>query len=278
MSIPNYYMTLEIDSGASEEEIKQAFRRLAKKFHPDKNPGSEKTAEKKFKRIIAAYHVLRNRESRNAYDRVFMSSQQITRDSRRANLQRKAKSDVAYLCKLILFELLNQNAWDALEMYENLISAEPHFKLDSYMNNGDIMDCEFLLAEAYHQRGRLSEAARLYEKVLKREKKKSYFRGFAREIENMARDVYLQSITKAERPEDVVLNVKKILSMNPSKRETAWIYKKAAEAYYRTNDVDSALKSLQRAFQINPKLSGAKNISKKLGVKGRFSEPLSEIK
>lgn len=278
MSIPNYYMTLEIDSSATEEEVKQAFRRLAKKFHPDKNPGSEKTAEKKFKRIIAAYQVLRNRESRSAYDRVFMSSHQSTRDSRRANLRRKAKSDVKYLCKLILFELLNQNAWDALDMYENLISEEPYFRLDEYMSNGDMMDCEFLLAEAYHQRGRLAEAARLYERVLKREKKRAYFRGFTREIELMARDVYLQSITKADCPEDVMLNVKKILSMDLPKREVAWVYKKAAEAYYRTNDIDNAMESLRRAFQINPKLSGAKNISKKLGIGGRFPESISEMK
>ena len=63
--------------------------------------------------------------------------------------------------------------------------------------------------------------------------------------------------------------------MDLSKREAAWIHKKAAEAYYRTNDIDNALKNLTLAFQINPKLSGAKNISKKLGVKGRISESYS---
>ena len=271
MSVPDYYLTLEIENDASDEEIKQAFRRLAKKFHPDKNPGSEKAAEQRFKRIITAYEVLCDRKSRDMYDRMLRASRANMRDSRRDNLRRKAKSNTAYLCQLILFELLNQNAQSALEMYENLVLKRPYFTLDLYMSDADIRDCEFLLAEAYHQRGKLSEAARLYEKVLEREGKKAYFRGFAQEIEAMLKDVYLQCITRANCSEEVLVNMEKVLTLDLSKREVARIYKRAAEAYYRTNDINNATKTLKRAFQINPKLTGAKKISKKLGIVGRIS-------
>lgn len=274
MSIPDHYLTLEIESNASDDEIRQSFRRLAKKFHPDKNPGGETAAGRKFKQIMAAYKVLRNRESRDVYDRMLKAHRADTKISnRRDNLRRKAKNDTAYLCQLILFELLNQNAQSALEMYENLISKELYSSLDPYMNDADIRDCEFLLAEAYHKMGRLSEAARLYEKVLDREKKKAYFHRFAQEIELMLKDVYLQRITKADCPEEVLMNMEKILAMDLSKREAAWIYKKAAEAYYRVGDIDSAVRTLRRAFQINPKLTGAKNISRKLGVKSEALKP-----
>jgi tetratricopeptide (TPR) repeat protein len=151
-------------------------------------------------------------------------------------------------------------------MYEELISENPHFSFDPYMNDGDTRDCEFLLAEAYHQNGKLSEAARLYEKVLKREGEKAYFRRFAQEIRLMLKDVYLQYIAKADCSEEILANMEKILTMDFSKRELAWIYKKAAEAYYRTNDMDNAAEALKRAFEINPKLTGAKKISKKLGI------------
>jgi curved DNA-binding protein CbpA len=267
MAIPDYYLILNIKRSASDEEIKQAFRRLAKKFHPDKNPGREKAAEQRFKKIIAAYKVLGNRKSRYIYDQKLRASRTSIKDSRRANLRRKAENDTTHLCQLLLFELLNKNAQSALEIYENLISKNSDFSLGRYMSDGDTRDCEFLLAEAYHQTGKLAEAARLYEKVLEQEKKKAYFHSFAQEIELMLKDVYLQRMTSAENSEEVLADMEKILAMNLSRREAAWVHKKAAEAYYRMNYIDNAIRVLRQAFQINPKLTGAKKISKKLGLK-----------
>ena len=174
MSVPDYYLTLEIDSGASDEEIKQAFRRLAKKFHPDKNPGREKTAEQKFRRVMAAYEVLINRQSRNMYDQVLEANRARKRNSQRDRPRKKARSGIAHLCQLILSELVDQNPRRALEMYESLLSESPHFSLELHMSDADVRDCEFLLAEAYHQRGKLSKAARLYEKVLEREREGAF--------------------------------------------------------------------------------------------------------
>ncbi len=62
-----YYELLEISVTADESEIKKAYRRLAVKYHPDKNPG-DKTAEEKFKKIAQAYDVLSNPEKRKLYD------------------------------------------------------------------------------------------------------------------------------------------------------------------------------------------------------------------
>ena len=61
----NYYEVLGVAKGASEEEIKQAYRRLAHKYHPDKTGGDEK----KFKEVNEAYQVLSNRDKRAQYDR-----------------------------------------------------------------------------------------------------------------------------------------------------------------------------------------------------------------
>ena len=63
----NYYQTLGIKRGASDKEIKQAFRRLARKYHPDVNPG-DKSAEAKFKEVNEAYEVLSDPEKRRKYD------------------------------------------------------------------------------------------------------------------------------------------------------------------------------------------------------------------
>ena len=62
----DYYNTLGLEAVATETEIKLAFRQLALKFHPDKNPDPE--AEQKFHDITEAYEVLRDPEKRRSYD------------------------------------------------------------------------------------------------------------------------------------------------------------------------------------------------------------------
>ena len=67
MSKRDYYEVLGIQKGASDDEIKKAFRKLAVKYHPDKNPG-DKAAEEKFKEINEAYSVLSDKTKRQRYD------------------------------------------------------------------------------------------------------------------------------------------------------------------------------------------------------------------
>jgi DnaJ-class molecular chaperone len=67
MDFKDYYSTLGVAKTATEKEIKQAFRKLARKFHPDVNPG-DKSAETRFKEINEAYEVLGDPEKRKKYD------------------------------------------------------------------------------------------------------------------------------------------------------------------------------------------------------------------
>lgn len=66
----NYYAILGVPSNATQEEIKKAFRKLARQYHPDVNPNN-KAAEEKFKHINEAYDVLYDEEKRKSYDRNF---------------------------------------------------------------------------------------------------------------------------------------------------------------------------------------------------------------
>src|SRR6476620_912300 len=64
----DYYQLLGVARGASEKEIRQAYRKLARQHHPDLNPG-DKAAEARFKEIGEAYEVLSDADKRKKYDR-----------------------------------------------------------------------------------------------------------------------------------------------------------------------------------------------------------------
>ena len=68
MAKRDFYETLGVAKNASEDEIKKAYRKLAMKYHPDRNPDS-KQAEDKFKEAKEAYEMLSDPQKREAYDR-----------------------------------------------------------------------------------------------------------------------------------------------------------------------------------------------------------------
>jgi curved DNA-binding protein CbpA len=99
----NYYQILGLTSSASQEEIKAAFKKLAKEFHPDKHNGSDSYYEEQFKRINSAYQTLSHPDKKARYDlklkyramgvTIFTYSQRANYSaSQRAQKQRKAKA------------------------------------------------------------------------------------------------------------------------------------------------------------------------------------------
>jgi len=65
----DYYSILKVEKTATKEEIKKAYKELARKWHPDKNPDNQELATKKFKEVSEAYQVLSDDSKRRVYDR-----------------------------------------------------------------------------------------------------------------------------------------------------------------------------------------------------------------
>ncbi len=78
MEYLDYYKVLGVSKGADEKDIKRAYRKLAREYHPDKNPGN-KASEDKFKQINEAYEVLGNADNRAKYDRLGSAYHQYER-------------------------------------------------------------------------------------------------------------------------------------------------------------------------------------------------------
>lgn len=85
----NYYSVLGVNAETPLEEIKRSYRKLALRFHPDKNPGDAE-AEAKFIEINEAYDVLSNEEKRKTYDQSLHGSHQ-NNESKKADNVRKAR-------------------------------------------------------------------------------------------------------------------------------------------------------------------------------------------
>jgi molecular chaperone DnaJ len=91
----SYYEVLGITRDVSQEEIKKVFRKLARQYHPDVNPG-DSTAEEKFKQINEAYNTLNSEELRKEYDakldKISQNNQNPKYNRERKNTQQKQKS------------------------------------------------------------------------------------------------------------------------------------------------------------------------------------------
>ena len=276
---------LEVDQGATPKEIKKAYRKLAKKYHPDKNPGREEYAEKQFKKITTAYENLIKSNSLNPrknlnpkhadkFDKSQKFKQPKSYNVYRIKIQNhKYNEYVKYReirrkSRSVLSELLSQNFYKAIKVYEHLKMEVSDFDLYSYLNYMDSRDCEFLLAEAYQMVRDYGKAIMLYEVALEHERKHPYFKQFTEEIKSRLKKIYFDLIFKTGgRTEEMVSCIPKIAGLGLSKREIAWIYKKIAESYFKEDFLEKAREILKEAFAIYPHLEGAKRICKKLGIK-----------
>jgi curved DNA-binding protein CbpA len=262
----NYYDILEIDQQAMPEEIKQAFRRLAKRYHPDKNPGSEGFAEQMFRQVCIAYETLKDTERKLRYD-LRLKRIEETQQFHDAYLQRLRKAQhIRQKYELMFHELLNRNYGSGIRIYEQLQRNNPKFRIDDFLSYADSRDCEFLIAEAYQKLGDYQTAMPIYESLILYETRRPFFRHFTGEIKNRLKKIYFHYLMHPRHPEDIPNDLEKIRALNLSKPDIATVYKKLAEFYLEINRVGNAKKMLKMAFELHPRMAGAKRICQKLDM------------
>ncbi len=288
MQIPNYYQILEIGRNASASEIKRAFRKLAKRYHPDKlhinfGPDEVAHAKHKFREVCNAYDVLQDEKRKSDYDRILQNIER-QKKSYRSYLDRHSRLDQDLAKLELLFQaLLHQNYETGISIYEQLCrrceKKGTKWCIDDFFNYEDSRDCEFLIAEAYQNlgfsngNGSISErhrkielAMQIYESLLSAEGKRPCFKHFIKEVKERLKRIYLYHFSVEGYEQMTQIPLTKIRALKLTKRETAWMYKKIAEFYVEINLFTEAREVLLMAFELQPNLPGAKKICQTLNI------------
>jgi curved DNA-binding protein CbpA len=111
----DYYEILGIRRDASPQDIKKAFRRLALRYHPDRNPGNTREAEGRFKEINEAYEVLGNEQKRRQYD--YLTSYRRSQTERVNMVFRDSLDDFTYHSLEELLRMLTALDFDIGELF-----------------------------------------------------------------------------------------------------------------------------------------------------------------
>jgi len=263
--VVNYYDVLGLSRDASSAQIKQSFRRLAMKFHPDRNRSAPQWAEEKIRLIIRAYDTLIDDGNRSRYDLTL--EQQLTRGRGVPEPGSKQNpQEPGIQARALLQMLLDEKYEEAITFYQELLEKHgAQLSVRAYLAESDFLDCLFLLGEAYEVQSNWTRALEFYEKVynLERERPARYF---LEEVKERIRDIYCKSLARRSSPTQAISIYKKILEMDVPKKSEAYICKKIAENYYKMGNIKKSKEYLSRAFELEPHLKGAQKICEKLGL------------
>ena len=284
MQIPDYYQTLEIERDATAREIKRAYRKLAKRYHPDKNPERLAFAEQMFREVCNAYNTLQDEQQKSEYDRTLQTIERRQK-SQEAYLDRLSRLNQHYAkLELLLHALLHQNYETGISMYEQLRHHSEEIGqewcIDDFLSYEESRDCEFLIAEAYQQLGfsngdpsaalerhrKIEQAMLMYESLLSAEARRPCFKHFIREVKERLKFIYLYHFSAEGYDHTCHIPLTKIGALKLPKRETAWMYKKIAEFYVEIDQLPEARTVLKMAFELQPDLTGAKKICQRLNM------------
>jgi curved DNA-binding protein CbpA len=258
----NYYQVLQVQEGSNREEIKNSFRRLVKKYHPDKNKTNGVSSEEKIKVLIKAYKTLTDSEKRLYYDKSLQS-----RNVERYYYTEEYKNDEFGLkvqAKRVLNDLLNKDGSKAVKNYELLKKENEGFDLLAFLDLKDYLDCKFLLAEEYEKQENYTLAFKLYEDVYQKENGNPARRYLQEEIKERILRLSCKKLVKLVQGRSAIAYLNRVLNIKLNKVERAFVYKKIADCYLRLGEWNSAIVNFDTAMSLNPKLKGAQTLRNKL--------------
>jgi len=260
----NYYSVLQVEREVGVCEIKRAFRRLLKHYHPDRNRSNAAWAEQRTREIVEAYHVLADERRRGFHDQQ-LRGQAFAPPAPGVHVT-SGGNGVAMRCRNLLEYLLNGNAIAAVSLYEQLRGSRATFDLYPYLSLKDHLDCKFLLGEEYERQGRLDGALALYEEVFREELEGPRLRYFFEEVQERIVTIYCQHLARTVPPADAVGYFQHALKLGLPTKDRAEIRKRLAETLLKVGDREGAQRELREAIKLHPGIKGVQRLAARLGV------------
>jgi len=261
--IVDYYRILEIQESATPDDIRRAYRRLAKQYHPDLHEVDRKEwARGQFNRISQAYEILGDLAARQDYDtRYQLYARFLNRHTHRSSLWLNKTEQT---CQTILSALLDSQPEEAIRIYEKLKRESKAVEPLACLDSRDCLDCKFLLAEAYEKRKDLTEAIRFYEAVFEEEAEVPRMRCYYEELLERLRHLYASQLSSATNEDSARRFHQKALYLEHTGGATANLHRRMAETMMRLGFADQAGSFLKKAFQSNPNLKYAQKLCTQL--------------
>ncbi len=265
ISFKNYYRILNVGLHASPADIRRAFRRLAKKYHPDTSEYDPDSAASHMRALLEAYRILMDEEKRRIYNLRFKG--RLEREETTFGEFLRGRGDDPYARALLVFyNLLSGRRKEAISIYEYQKKeyGESVF-LRELLGFADYLDCVFLLGEAYEFSGRFAEAAHCYEEAYREDLKWSYFRHFRLEVKHRIRTIFCRHLARDADPETSIRYYRVLLEEYAFPRhDRAFFWKKIAERYCEMNEYEIARECLAEAERLKPRLTGTKKLRVRL--------------
>lgn len=252
----NLYDILGIKADANELEIKSAFRQLAQKLHPDKNPGKEEWAQNRMRTLIEAYRILSAPSSKKAYDQLYHQTYPNPEDEDPFVARLKKQMDLYSQITLMLHLAYDDRGTESLEIYERLSGNNVNFSHFLHLN--EYLDLRFLMGEEKQRQGNYIGAFKDYHWAYTHPEADSIFGFFKDEIGERLIELFLGPL-KLPTGKDYSLHLKKVLDLsNISHRIIGLAHRRVAEKYLEEKNLDMAQKYADLGLKYYPSMSCAR--------------------
>ena len=268
--IADHYKVLGLKTNASAEDVKGAFRALAKKYHPDRNAGRPQWATTRMKCVIEANRVLSSSVLRQIYDRKHTLHKK-REEAQRLSKRRRNVDEIVLQAEEIVNGLLSGRKEEAIKTYEELQKKAGGFDLSGHLELRDWVDGKFLIAEYYQERGKHKKALALYEDLYHSGAAQQRYDHLAHEVRDRIVRIYRRDLAPSAPPDAAAKYYLSALRLESSRSQCAFLHKKIAECHLDMGDWQAACRQLQIALRLKPDLKGATKICQRLS----FAPPTS---